>query len=43
VIEKMLPEVMEIKRGEVEPERCGHCEYCCKTSLNNLQETVIDL
>jgi len=43
VIEKMLPQVMEIKRGEVEPKRCGHCEYCCKTSLNNLQATVIDL
>jgi len=43
IIEKLLPEVMEIKRGEVEPIRCGHCEYCAQTSLNNLTETVISL
>lgn len=43
VIEKLLPEVMEIKRGEVEPIRCGHCEYCAQTSLNNLRETVVSL
>lgn len=43
VVEKLLPEVMEIKRGEVEPIRCGHCEYCAQTSLNNLTETVISL
>ena len=42
-IESMVPDIMEIKRGNVEPERCGTCEYCCKTSLNNLQETVIGL
>lgn len=30
-IERSLPHILEVKRGEVKPERCGVCEYCRAT------------
>ena len=29
--EKFLPRIIQVKSGEVEPERCGVCEYCRAT------------
>ena len=28
---KILPEIVPVKNGDVEPERCGGCEYCRET------------
>lgn len=30
-VERFLPRIVKIKSGEVEPERCGVCEYCRAT------------
>ena len=30
-VERFLPRMMKIKSGEVEPERCGVCDYCRAT------------
>jgi disulfide oxidoreductase YuzD len=27
-IELKLPRIMDIRNGVVEPEKCGHCDYC---------------
>lgn len=32
-VEKRMPRILAVKRGEVEPERCGHCEYCRRTKV----------
>jgi len=33
VIERDMPEILAVKRGEIEPERCGVCEYCRATKI----------
>lgn len=30
-VERSLPHIIKVKKGEVEPERCGVCEYCRAT------------
>lgn len=30
-VERSLPHIIKVKNGEVEPERCGICEYCRAT------------
>lgn len=30
-VEKTLPRIIKVKSGEIEPERCGVCEYCRAT------------
>lgn len=30
-VERHLPRIIKVKRGEIEPERCGVCEYCRAT------------
>ncbi|MEG0898460.1 MAG: PD-(D/E)XK nuclease-like domain-containing protein [Oscillospiraceae bacterium] len=32
-IENLMPRVLAVKNGEVEPERCGVCEYCRMTKV----------
>jgi hypothetical protein len=30
-IEANMPHILAVKAGEVEPKRCGHCDYCRRT------------
>lgn len=30
-VERSMPHILAVKAGEVEPERCGVCEYCRAT------------
>ena len=37
-VKRSLPRIIAVKSGQVEPERCGVCEYCRKTKV--LTETI---
>ena len=30
-VERHMPRILAVKRGEIEPERCGVCDYCRST------------
>lgn len=32
-VEELAPRFAAIKRGEIEPNRCGHCDYCKSTKV----------
>jgi hypothetical protein len=32
-VERAMPRILAVKRGEVAPERCGVCEYCRATKM----------
>lgn len=32
-VERAMPRILAVKRGEVAPERCGICEYCRSTKM----------
>ena len=35
LVKKRLPRIVAVKNGEVEPERCGLCDYCVTTEVLN--------
>ena len=33
IVEEFAPRYDAIKRGEVQPKRCEHCDYCKETKI----------